>query len=84
MSLMIANRDQNFNMIFDLLNLNVAEISVPVWKLINLIPVNRLKLDQMRQLQYQENPDWEQILDSKSMFKLLYALQIINGFILPG
>ena len=83
MSVMLANRTEYFHLIFELLNLNFPEVSAPVWKLLNLIPTNTQMFEALRQVQHAESPDWEALLDSNSMYKLLYSLQIVNGFIIP-
>ena len=80
MSVLLANR--YFHLLFEMLNLNAPEVSAPVWKLLNLIPTNTQMRDALRAVQHSESPDWEALLDSNSLYKLLYSLQIIHGFIM--
>ncbi len=80
MAVALANR--YFQAVFELLNLNVPEVSAQVWKLLNLIPTNTKMFTAIRDVQYAETPDWEGLLDSRSLYKLLYSLQIVHGFML--
>lgn len=51
-----------------------------VWDLLMLLPLNSKLEDDLRTFQQpaQDRPDWAELLDTRSTFKLLYALQIVE------
>jgi len=76
----LSSSNQYFNLLFQSLNLEdiVAE---KIWKLLQRLPTNPelskglVSLDVVNT----PNPNWDSLLDSKSVYKLLYALQIIES-----
>ena len=84
---MISNRTECFDLLFDLLNLGVPDITNSSWTLLTQIPVNQQLLskirlndseglgDQMSQI------EWSKIIDPNGIHKMLYSLQLVNQLI---
>lgn len=81
LNLILSNKSEYFELLFDLLNLGVTEINAQAWNLLTQIPVNKELYSNIKKLNIRESSDWNKIMDSESMFKLLYSLQIINSLI---
>jgi ubiquitin carboxyl-terminal hydrolase 34 len=78
----ILSQDKYFEQLFQLLNVQ-GPVSAQVWDLLMKLPTNQHSLEQLRRLQtsaVQPNrPNWNELLDSRSLFKLLYSLQIVES-----
>ena len=81
LNLILSNKSEYFDLLFDLLNLGVTEINIQAWNLLTQIPVNKELYRRIRTLDKDDIKDWDKIMDSENMYKLLYSLQIINSFI---
>ncbi|CDW85633.1 ubiquitin carboxyl-terminal hydrolase family protein [Stylonychia lemnae] len=84
LNLILSNRTEYFELLFDLLNLGINEITNASWNLLIQIPVNKQLMSNIRNLSivqqgYSEN--WCHIIDSSNVYKMLYSLQIVNSFI---
>ena len=51
LNLIVSNRAEYFDLLFELLNLGVPEITQAVWKLMMQIPINQKLFNSMRSLQ---------------------------------
>jgi hypothetical protein len=81
LNLILSNKEEYFDLLFDLLNLGVTEINVQAWNLLTQIPVNKKLYKSIKDLEIKEEKDWDALMDSENMYKLLYSLQIINSLI---
>lgn len=81
LNLILSNKSEYFDLLFDLLNLGVNEINVQAWNLLTQIPVNKKLYSNIKKLDINKQDDWNALMDSKNMYKLLYSLQIINSLI---
>jgi hypothetical protein len=81
----ILSQDKYFEQLFQLLNLQ-GTLGAQVWDLLMKLPTNQRSLDQLRLLQSStEEPhktNWSELLDARSLFKLLYSLQIVESLML--
>jgi hypothetical protein len=78
----ILSQDKYFEQLFQLLNLQ-GPVGAQVWDLLMKLPTNQRNLEQLRRLQtstdVSNRTNWNELLDSSSLFKLLYSLQIIES-----
>ena len=81
LNLILANKSEYFDLLFDLLNLGVNEINIQAWNLLTQIPVNKKLYSNIMKLNINKKEDWNALMDSQNMYKLLYSLQIINSLI---
>lgn len=87
LNLIISNRKEHFELLFDLLNLGINEITTAAWNLLIQIPVNKQLLNQIRTLKVvsvdvpNKTNLWCQIVDPQNVYKMLYSLQIVNSLI---
>jgi hypothetical protein len=81
LNLILSNKSEYFDLLFDLLNLGVNEINVQAWNLLTQIPVNKKLYSNIKKLNINKQDDWNALMDSQNMYKLLYSLQIINSLI---
>ena len=86
MSEIISNRGECFDLLFDLLNLGVSEITEASWALLTQVPVNQQLLRKIRLLSNEANKDmsqieWSKIIDPNSIHKMLYSLQLVSQLI---
>jgi len=81
LNLILSNKSEYFDLLFELLNLGVNEINVQAWNLLNQIPVNKNLYSNIKNLDINKHEDWNLLMDSNNMYKLLYSLQIINSLI---
>ena len=55
-----------------------------MWELLLSMPTSKTMRDKILTFNnHSETPEWKDLLDSKSPFKLLYSLQIIDAIIFP-
>ena len=67
-------------MLFSLLGIG-GEVSIQIWKLLTSLPTSPKIMEQVIKLEgirNSEKPDWSQIFDANSNYKLLYILTIIE------
>lgn len=83
----LLSRDEKFfNMAFSLLD-RKGNVAAETWKLLARLPISPvlyekiLRLDEIRD---KEQPNWENILNTKSIYKLLYALHVIEYLMQEG
>ena len=81
LNLIISNKGEYFDLLFELLNLGVYEITTQSWALLTQIPVNKRLYENIRALNIDEPAQWDEILDPRNIYKLLYSLQILNSLI---
>ena len=81
LNLIISNKSEYFDLLFDLLNLGVNEINYQAWNLLTQIPVNKKLYHNIKNLNINKKEDWNALIDSQNMYKCLYSLQIINSLI---
>jgi hypothetical protein len=64
--------------------LNNDRISQKVWELLLAIPTSNMMQDKFYGLTTNASqPDWNELLDPKYLFKLLYSLQIVDSIVFP-
>ena len=87
---MISNRSECFDLLFDLLNLGVPDITEASWSLLTQVPVNQQLLSKIRLLngtdregegQPMSQSEWSKIIDPNGIHKMLYSLQLVNQLI---
>lgn len=81
LNLILSNKSEYFDLLFDLLNLGVNEINIQAWNLLTQIPVNKKLYSNIKKLDISKKEDWNALMDPLNMYKLLYSLQIINSLI---
>lgn len=81
LNLILSNKSEYFDLLFDLLNLGVNEINIQAWNLLTQIPVNKKLYSNIKELNIKKDTDWNSLMDPQNMYKLLYSLQIINSLI---
>jgi len=89
LNLIVSNKAECFDLLFELLNLGVADITQAVWKLMMQVPINQRLLNSMRSLEsihveltsQQSHSGWQSIIDPNSPYKMLYSLQILNTLV---
>ena len=80
LNLIISNKAEYFDLLFDLLNLGISEITNAVWNLLCQIPVNKRLLGSIKSLQHIQRVEplefegWSTIVDPSSTYKMLYSL----------
>lgn len=75
--MIISNKAEYFDLLFELLNLGVQEITSAAWNLLVQIPVNKKLLHQIRSLSSISDDvqrDWSSIIDPSNAYKLLYSI----------
>ena len=73
----ILSNTNNFEQIFKLLSFS-DNVSRKAWELLMLLPTNESLLNE---LLHSESPNWGEILNTNNLYKLLYALQIIESIV---
>jgi hypothetical protein len=79
---MISNRSECFDLLFDLLNLGLPDVTQASWSLLTQVPVNQQLLTKIRQLdlnsagehKQMSQMEWSRIIDPNSIHKMLYSL----------
>ena len=88
---MISNRSECFDLLFNLLNMGVPEITQASWALLTQVPVNQKLLSRIRSLRDEtmilseeeilSQHEWSKIIDPNGIHKMLYQLQLVNQLI---
>ena len=86
LNLIVSNRAEYFDLLFDLLNLGVPDVTSAVWSLLMQIPVNHQLFENIQSLKAiksmgQERTGWKEIIDPSQTYKMLYSLQILNTLV---
>ena len=79
---LLAKNQENFNIIFAMLQASNPELCEPVWGLISKLPRNESVIESLKTLEFVQSgaaDGWLQLLDPQAIFKLLYCLQIISS-----
>eukprot|EP01119_Soliformovum_irregulare_P021052 TRINITY_DN6926_c0_g2_i1.p1 TRINITY_DN6926_c0_g2~~TRINITY_DN6926_c0_g2_i1.p1 ORF type:complete len:2370 (+),score=711.86 TRINITY_DN6926_c0_g2_i1:42-7151(+) len=72
---------EQFGQLYQLLSYGDS-IGEKVWDLLNLLPINEELYKELQSLpEVDGKVQWDQLMDSKSIFKLIYSLQIIQDLI---
>lgn len=82
----VSSNSVLFNDLFKLLDLKNPAICQSVWDILMSIPTAKIIMENVRGLQLRKSantPDWNELLDIRSHFKLLYSLQIIDSIVFP-
>ncbi|KAL9647338.1 hypothetical protein ABK040_011703 [Willaertia magna] len=75
----ILSRDDNFSTLFSLLDIG-DDVAKKAWLLLMHLPTNAQMAHNIQNIEKQtKNVDWEIILPTKSIHKLLYTLQIVDS-----
>jgi len=77
---LIAHDPFFFESIFALLDLD-NEISTQAWNLIKTVTTNPSLYDRIVKLDKDEDFSWAKLFDSSSIYKMLYALQIVESLL---
>ena len=80
LSNILTNTQENFTLLFELFSMGNLRMNSQIWLLLSKIPVNERIYSDMKNLEF--TGDWNSLLDSRCIFKLLYSLQIVNSIIL--
>jgi ubiquitin C-terminal hydrolase len=78
----LSSTDEYFAVLFEALNIENESIASSLWSLLQRLPTNpamRHDLVSLELVTSTPNPDWNSLLDSRSAYKLLYSLQIIES-----
>lgn len=77
----LSANDKYFNLLFHSLNQALpADVATEVWQLIQRLPTNPVLEADLHALDTSAPGfDWDRLLDSKSLYKLLYSLQILES-----
>jgi hypothetical protein len=76
-NLIISNKAEYFDLLFELLNLGINEITNAAWNLLIQIPVNKTLLNQIRTLssiQIGGLQNWCYVIDPLNSYKMLYSI----------
>lgn len=79
LSNILTNTKENFTLLFELFSFGNLRMNSQIWLLLSKIPVNEQIYSDMKNLEF--SGDWNTLLDSRCIFKLLYSLQIVNSII---
>ena len=79
LSNILTNTQEYFNLLFELFSFGNLRMNSQIWCLLSKIPMNDRIFNEMKNLEF--NGDWNTLLDSRCIFKLLYSLQIVNSII---
>ncbi|KAH3762073.1 ubiquitin hydrolase [Pelomyxa schiedti] len=55
-----------------------------LWELLNFLPTNESILNQLQSITGIPTPNWGDLLESRSLYKLLYSLVIVESFLDPS
>ena len=81
---LISKSQENYDRLFHLLSKDSkSHLIESIWDLLQKLPVNQKLYQEIKDLSGMSSMNdnkliWEKILDSKSINKLLYSLQIVN------
>ena len=82
----ITTNQEYFKLLFSLLDFG-GKIAIEAWKLLNRLPTSPdvfRNLVELKGVRNSQSRDWNLIIDSKSNYKLLYALYAIEYFMEEG
>ncbi|KAH3743698.1 Ubiquitin carboxyl-terminal hydrolase 34 [Pelomyxa schiedti] len=78
----ILAQEQHFAQLFNVLNFADEKSGEITWDLLNSLPTNDTQLGVLAAVAKMSTaPNWEELLDTRSLFKLLYSLVIIESFL---
>ncbi|KAH3767551.1 ubiquitin carboxyl-terminal hydrolase 34 [Pelomyxa schiedti] len=86
---LIASNSSLFDQIFQLLNSKNSSICMRTWELLMDIPTAKMMQQDMHFLKFRrsgesgETPDWSELFDTHSHFKMLYSLQMVDSIVFP-
>ncbi len=82
---LLASHNQYFQQLFEALSADNSEVVSQVWALLQRLPTNPTLKHELVSLEVVQTPepDWNRLLDSRSVYKLLYSLQIIESLAEP-
>ena len=69
-----------YQQLFQLLTVD-DDIGQAAWEIVQLLPTNRGKLDQLRSIEGATKFNWMEVLDTTKPYAALYSLQIIDAFL---
>eukprot|EP01105_Mastigella_eilhardi_P020178 TRINITY_DN4786_c0_g2_i4.p1 TRINITY_DN4786_c0_g2~~TRINITY_DN4786_c0_g2_i4.p1 ORF type:complete len:3017 (-),score=891.96 TRINITY_DN4786_c0_g2_i4:79-9129(-) len=74
-----------FNTLFNLLATVNATIGQQIWDLLNSLPTNQKVLQELCAVAYSDDAEvrWDELLDSRSLYKLQYVLGVVESFLVP-
>lgn len=83
----LSNKHEYFDLLFSLLD-NDDPVSLEAWNLIQSLSTSPEIYEKILKLNIKNdangNPDWEDFIGTKSIYKLLYIFQIIESLIEEG
>lgn len=79
LSNILSNTQEYFNLLFELFSFGNIKLNTRILNLLSKIPVNEQILEELKSLEFRN--DWNNLLDSRCVFKLLYSLQIVDSII---
>ena len=81
---LLASNAEYLQILFDVLGSTEAtnEIEASVWQLLQRLPTNPALFASLHQLE-SDKPDWNSLLNPTSLYRLLYALQILESLTEP-
>ena len=77
----LASDQQSFERLFNLLSSD-SSIGEDVWDILMLLPVNEQYLRRFRSPEDITIQNWAALFDTRSLYKLLYSLQIVDTIML--
>lgn len=73
-----------YNQLFELLTVD-DDIGQAAWEIVQLLPTNKGKLEQLRSIDAGSGKlHWSTLLDASKPYSLLYSLQAMDAFLRPG
>ncbi|KAL6077589.1 USP domain-containing protein [Balamuthia mandrillaris] len=85
-SFFLSNNQAYFDQLFELLNIPNIDAE-KVWEILTKLPTNERLLETLRTLEgltEGSGPDWDQLLNPQTLYKMLYCLQIIDSLMVPS
>jgi hypothetical protein len=76
----IANNQTYFNLVFSLLEIS-GEVASQTWTLIRAMATSPKLYRRVLELNKSVDFDWKEIFDSSSIYRMLYALQIVESLL---
>eukprot|EP01105_Mastigella_eilhardi_P014361 TRINITY_DN3272_c0_g1_i6.p1 TRINITY_DN3272_c0_g1~~TRINITY_DN3272_c0_g1_i6.p1 ORF type:complete len:2846 (+),score=628.82 TRINITY_DN3272_c0_g1_i6:898-8538(+) len=82
----ILSQPCHFDTLFRLLSdVDDPTIGQLIWELLCMLPTNQRLSQELSDIATKAgDPQWDQLLDSRSLFKLLYSLEIVESFLAPS
>ncbi len=75
LNLIISNKSEYFELLFELLNLDINDITNAAWALLVQVPVNKKLMTSIKELEVhpgETTPRWDEIIETNSMYRMLY------------